>query len=42
MRFFGGMSDSEIAETLDISLRTVGRDWQTARLWLYRELNQTA
>jgi RNA polymerase sigma factor (TIGR02999 family) len=40
MRFFGGMSTSEIAETLDISERTVIRDWQTARLWLYRELNQ--
>ncbi|HRI05155.1 MAG TPA: sigma-70 family RNA polymerase sigma factor [Pyrinomonadaceae bacterium] len=42
MRFFGGLSNAEIAETLGISERTVGRDWQTARLWLYRELNQTA
>ena len=41
MRFFGGMGNSEIAETLGVSERTVGRDWQTARLWLYRELNQT-
>ena len=37
MRFFGGLSIIEIAETLDISERTVGREWQTARLWLYRE-----
>lgn len=38
MRFFGGMNNGEIAKTLGISERTVGRDWQTARLWLYREL----
>jgi RNA polymerase sigma-70 factor, ECF subfamily len=38
MRFFGGMTNSEIAETLDIGERTVGREWQAAKLWLYREL----
>ncbi len=41
MRFFGGMNNQEIAETLQISERSVGREWQAARLWLYRELNQT-
>ena len=40
MRFFGGMNNREIAESLDISERTVGREWLAARLWLYRELNQ--
>ncbi|MGI8787430.1 MAG: sigma-70 family RNA polymerase sigma factor [Pyrinomonadaceae bacterium] len=40
MRFFGGMNNAEIAEALDISERTVGREWQAARLWLFRELNQ--
>ncbi len=39
MRFFGGLSDEEIAEILEISTRTVLRDWRTARLWLYRELS---
>jgi RNA polymerase sigma-70 factor (ECF subfamily) len=39
MRFFGGLSDEEIAEVLEISTRTVLRDWKTARLWLYRELS---
>ena len=39
MRFFGGMNNREIADALDISERTVGRDWETARLWLFRELN---
>ncbi len=40
MKFFGGMNNQEIAESLDVSERTVGREWQAARLWLYRELNQ--
>jgi RNA polymerase sigma-70 factor, ECF subfamily len=40
MRFFGGMNNQEIAESLDVSERTVGREWETARLWLYRELNR--
>lgn len=40
MRFFGGLNNAEIAESLQISERTVGREWQAARLWLYRELNQ--
>lgn len=38
MRFFGGLNDDEIAEALNVSRRTVLRDWKTARLWLYREL----
>jgi RNA polymerase sigma factor (sigma-70 family) len=40
MRFFGGMNNEEIADSLNISERTVGREWQAARLWLYRELNE--
>jgi RNA polymerase sigma factor (TIGR02999 family) len=40
MRFFGGMNNQEVADSLHISERTVGREWQAARLWLYRELNQ--
>jgi RNA polymerase sigma-70 factor (ECF subfamily) len=40
MRFFGGMNNQEVADNLNISERTVGREWQAARLWLYRELNQ--
>jgi RNA polymerase sigma factor (TIGR02999 family) len=34
MRYFGGYSDSEIAETLDITERTVQRDWDKARMLL--------
>ena len=40
MRFFGGLSNSEIAEALDISERTVLRELKVAKLWLYRELNK--
>jgi RNA polymerase sigma-70 factor, ECF subfamily len=40
MRFFGGLSNREISEALGISERTVNRDWDAARLWLFRELNQ--
>jgi RNA polymerase sigma factor (TIGR02999 family) len=38
MRFFGGLSVEETAEVLKISPVTVIRDWNTAKLWLYREL----
>lgn len=40
MRFFGGLSNSEIAETLDVSERTVVREWKMAKLWLFRELSR--
>ncbi len=40
LRYFGGLSEEEIAETLEISTRTVRRDWSLARAWLYRELSQ--
>lgn len=39
MRFFGGLSDEEIAQVLGVTTRTVLRDWKKARLWLYRELS---
>lgn len=38
MRFFGGLTNNEIAELLGINERSVRRDWQLAKLWLYREL----
>jgi RNA polymerase sigma factor (TIGR02999 family) len=40
LRYFGGMSEEEIAEALKISSRTVRRDWSLARAWLYRELSK--
>ncbi|MEO8280951.1 MAG: ECF-type sigma factor [Ideonella sp.] len=38
LRFFGGLSNDEVAEVLGISLATVKRDWDLARAWLRREL----
>ena len=38
MRFFGGMSNPEVAEHLELSLRTVEGEWAHARAWLRREL----
>jgi RNA polymerase sigma factor (TIGR02999 family) len=38
MRFFAGMTESETAEVLNVSVRTVKRDWQFAKNWLYREM----
>jgi RNA polymerase sigma factor (sigma-70 family) len=40
MRFFGGMSVEETAEVLQVSSITVMRDWNVARAWLQRELDQ--
>ncbi len=40
MRFFGGMTDTEIAEALGISVRTVLREWALARAWLHAELSK--
>jgi len=38
MRYFGGMEDAEIAEALNLSKRTVTRDWDKARLLLAQAL----
>ena len=40
MRFFGGLSLEEIATALGICVRTVKRDWNLARAWLYGELTK--
>ena len=38
LRFFGGLSVTEIAEVLHVSSITVMREWKSAKAWLYREL----
>jgi RNA polymerase sigma-70 factor (ECF subfamily) len=40
MRYFGGLSVEETAVVLKVSDRTVLRDWETARVWLYRQLQR--
>lgn len=37
-RFFAGMSNEETAQALEVSVRTVKRDWAFARSWLQKEL----
>ena len=39
MRYFGGMSEDEIADYLKTSTRTVKREWAMARAWLHAELS---
>jgi len=40
MRYFGGLSEEEIAAVLKTSTRTVERDFQFAKSWLMRELSR--
>ncbi|HYT66733.1 MAG TPA: sigma-70 family RNA polymerase sigma factor [Vicinamibacterales bacterium] len=42
LRYFGGLTEEEVAEVLSISPRTVRNDWGLARAWLYRELTRDA
>ncbi len=41
-RFFGGLKEAEIASVLDISERTVQREWRKAKAWLTRALTGLA
>lgn len=38
LRFFGGLTNEEIGEVLDVSPRTVKREWRMAKAWLRREI----
>ena len=40
LRYFGGLSIEEAAEVLNISPRTVRREWQRAKAWLYRMMTE--
>jgi len=42
LRFFGGLSVEETAATMNLSERTVKRDWMVARAWLEAELSRPA
>ena len=41
LRFFGGLSMEETAEVMGISVQTVRRDWEFARVWLARAMHST-
>ena len=40
LRFFGGLTEEEVAEVLKVSPRTVRGDWSMAKVWLLRELSR--
>ena len=39
MRYFGGLTHTEIADVLNVDRRTVDRDWAVARAWLFEKLS---
>jgi DNA-directed RNA polymerase specialized sigma24 family protein len=39
LRYFGGLTEAEIAEALGLSVATVKRDWTFARSWLQVRLD---
>ena len=40
LMYFGGLTEEETAEALGISIRTVKRDWSSARAWLQTQLRR--
>ncbi len=38
LRYFGGLTEDEVAELLEVSRVTVSREWRAARLWMRREM----
>lgn len=40
LRFFGGLTNKEVAEVIGVSPRTVEGEWSMARAWLSRELSE--
>ena len=39
LKFFGGLSNAEIAEALGLANRTLDRQWAYARAWLFRYIS---
>jgi RNA polymerase sigma factor (TIGR02999 family) len=40
LKFFGGMTNKEVADTMDIGERTVDRHWVCAKAWLFQKLQE--
>ncbi len=38
IRYFGGLTEEEVADALAVSRSTISREWQTVRTWLYRRM----
>jgi RNA polymerase sigma factor (TIGR02999 family) len=41
LKYFGGLTNEESAEVLEVSTPTVERDWRTAKIWLHHEISRT-
>lgn len=42
LKFFGGLTNEEVAETLGTSRRTVDRQWAAAKVWMFQEIRNEA
>ena len=42
MKFFGGLTNEEVAEVLNVTSRTIEREWRKARAWLNRAISKGA
>ena len=42
LKYFGGLTQDEIADVLSISLKTVRRDWSFAKAWLHADLQKAS
>ena len=40
MKFFGGLTNEEVAEVLKVTSRTVEREWRKAKAWLHRSISK--
>jgi len=40
MKFFGGLTNEEVAEVLKVTSRTVEREWRKAKAWLQRAISK--
>ncbi len=40
LKYFGGLSEEEVAAVLSLSRATITREWQSARAWLYRRITK--
>lgn len=38
LRYFGGLSEEEVAAVLSLSRATIAREWRSARAWMFRRL----